>query len=88
MPLIGHPGATAALVAALVFAFLSYGIWQNWWLATLALGAMTVRAALPGPAAPARAPAPAKKKPAAADSGGQPLAQVPTAKVPAALAKK
>lgn len=75
-------GATASLVAALVTAFLSYGIWQNWWIAVLALGAMTVRAALPGPA-PARAPA--ARKPAA---GAHPLAQVPTAKVPAALAKK
>jgi len=79
-------GATASLVAALMTAFLSYGVWQNWWIAVLALGAMTVRAALPGPA-PARAPTPAKK-PAAAAAGAQPLAQIPTAKVPAALAKK
>lgn len=72
-------GAAASLAAALVIAFLSYGIWQNWWLAALALSAMTVRAALPGPA---RAPAPAKKPAPTA------LAQIPTAKVPAAFAKK
>ena len=83
-------GGAAALVAALTTAALSYGIWQNWWVAVLALMAMTVRSALPVPAPP-----PQKKKPApkgaqqeSAPAAGQPLAKIPTAQVPAALAKK
>ena len=37
-------GAAAAFTAALGIAFLSFGIWQNWWLATLAVIAALVRA--------------------------------------------
>ena len=79
-------GGAAALVSALTTAALSYGIWQNWWIAVLALMAMTIRSALPVPAPkpPAKKPAPKKSAPAA----GQPLAKIPTAQVPAALAKK
>jgi hypothetical protein len=36
----------ATFVTALVFAGLSYGIWQNWWIATLAMTAVFTRAAL------------------------------------------
>jgi O-antigen ligase len=85
---LGVPVASGAamLVAALTSAALSYGIWQNWWIATLALCAMFVRAALP---APKQAPPPQpKKKPQAAAPAAQPLAKIPTAQVPAALAKK
>lgn len=79
----------AAIVTTLVLAGLSYGIWQNWWIASLALAAMVVRAALPGPVRPQPKPAPKPaSKPAAGGAAGQPLAKIPTAQVPAALAKK
>ena len=38
--------AMATFATALVFAGLSYGIWQNWWIATLAMTAVFTRAAL------------------------------------------
>jgi hypothetical protein len=38
--------AAAALAAALGVASLSFGIWQNWWLATLALAAAITTALL------------------------------------------
>lgn len=36
--------AAATISAALAVAALSFGLWQNWWLAALGLGAMTVSA--------------------------------------------
>jgi exopolysaccharide production protein ExoQ len=38
-------GAVAVIVAALGFGSLSFGLWQNWWLATLALAAALTAAA-------------------------------------------
>ncbi len=83
-------GGAAVLVAALTTAALSYGIWQNWWVAVLALMAMTIRSALPVPAPkpPAKKPAPKGAPQKGAPAAGQPLAKTPTAQVPAALAKK
>ena len=43
----GRAGAAAAFASAFVIASVSYGIWQNWWIATLALTAAFVRATLP-----------------------------------------
>jgi O-antigen ligase len=40
-------GAAATFSAALVFAFVSFGIWQSWWLAALALTAALARTAQP-----------------------------------------
>ena len=40
-------GAAAAFASAFVIASLSYGVWQNWWIATLALTAALTRATLP-----------------------------------------
>lgn len=78
--------ATATLVTAMVLLAASYGIWQNWWLAALAISATIVRAALPQPTAP---PAPIGKPAARAPAPlGQPVAKIPTAKVPASLANR
>ena len=45
-------GAAGTFTAALAIAFLSFGIWQNWWIAVLVLTSAFVRAAIPraGPA--------------------------------------
>lgn len=41
--------AAGAIIAALTIAFLSYGIWQSWWLGALWLGAGTTIAVAHGP---------------------------------------
>jgi len=40
-------GAAGTFTAALAIAFLSFGIWQNWWVAVLVLTAAFARAAIP-----------------------------------------
>lgn len=44
---LARAGAAGAFAGALCLAFLSFGIWQNWWIATLALTAAFARAAIP-----------------------------------------
>jgi O-antigen ligase len=56
-PLYGA-AAAGSLAAALIVGFLSYGVWQEWWLGTLALALFAVLvlgrvATLPPPATPA-----------------------------------
>ncbi|MBT4711893.1 MAG: O-antigen ligase family protein [Alphaproteobacteria bacterium] len=41
--------ATAAFAAAFVFASLSFGIWQNWWVAALGVTAVLCRAVIDAP---------------------------------------
>jgi hypothetical protein len=40
------------LVAATLIANLSYGIWQSWWVAALALSAVFLAASAPGKRSP------------------------------------
>ena len=49
---LARAGTAAAFTSALVVAFLSFGIWQNWWIASLALAAAFARAAIPRPPIP------------------------------------
>ena len=45
LPSRSQAPAAATFVAAFVFASLSYGIWQNWWIAALGLTAALSRVA-------------------------------------------
>ncbi len=55
LPAWPRAAAAAALAAALGVASLSFGIWQNWWLATLALAASITTALLGGDEKPGQA---------------------------------
>jgi hypothetical protein len=55
LPAWPRAAAAAALAAALGVASLSFGIWQNWWLATLALAAAITTALLGGDEKPGQA---------------------------------
>ena len=46
LPREARAASIAATIAALTIASLSFGIWQHWWLATLALSAVTVKVAV------------------------------------------